>query len=251
MTSSIVESVQTAIGKRMAVWSLGDRSVVATPWTLQDDTPVTLYVEQVGADLFNVTDAGLAASALADEGVDLSRRVPSESFDLIRQNLRLAPGLGPQTSAWDIVVSTTADEIGEAVIEVGEAVIRAEGLKALGRRRSPQTFGDRVVRAASEVGLRVEPRALIPLRHLGAKRRVAYRLSSQRSDAFVQTITRASSAAGYDHAKALFSDSSVDEQRRVTALERSVVLDPWQLEGLSEVSHVVKEPDLERFLQGI
>ncbi|MBC9735205.1 hypothetical protein [Nocardioides marmotae] len=248
INDSLIEAVQASVGKRMAVWSLADRSVVATPWTLEDQTPVTLYVTQIGDDVFDVSDAGLASGALADAGVDLTRRAVGESFTLIRQGLRFAPAMGSDVGEWDVAVSVPQDQLGDALLEVSEAVVRTEALRALGRHRAPRTFGDRIIRTAAGIGLRVEPRAYLALRHSGARRRVAYRVSSERKDAFVQTITRASTTNGYDHAKALFSDALVGPERRVTALENSVRLDAWQVEGLTEVSQVVAERDLETFL---
>lgn len=246
--NQIIEAVQASVGKRMAVWDRDGHSIVATPWTLEDQTPVTLYVSQLGDDLFNVSDAGLAAGALADAGVDLTRRAAGESFILIRQGLRFLPAIGGTDGEWDFAVAVSSDQLGDAVLEVGEAVIRAEALKALGKRRAPRTFGDRIVRTAAGIGLRIEPRPYVPLKYGDAKRRVAYRVSSDRRDAYVQTITRASTVNGYDHARALFSDTSVEETRRVTALEDAVRLDSWQYDGLEEVSRVVKERDLEGFL---
>lgn len=245
---AITEAVLTAVGRRLAVWHGDDHTVVATPWTLDDQTPVTLYITQLSSDVFNVSDAGLAAGALADAGVDLTRKAVGSSFLAVRNSLRFPPPMGDESGKWDVAVTVSADRLGDAVIEVSEAVIRAETLKALGSRRKPRTFGERIMRTATEIGLTIEPQAPLPLRHRGARRRVSYRVANKERDAFVQTITQASTATGYDHAKALFTDTSIDEARRITALEQTVRLDPWQYEGLSEVSRVITEQDLGSFL---
>ena len=235
---------------RMAVWQQGETTVIATAWTLDDQTPVTLFVSQLADDLFNGSDSGLAAGALADEGVDLDSKVAGASFQLVQQSMRLSPSMG-DTGQWDLSLSATKEELGDASIELSEAVIRAEGLKALARRRPVRSFGDRIVRAAGQVGLRIEPQAKLPLRYRGASRRVTYHLVGDHHDAFVQSISRASASSGYDHARALFSDAGVEEERRMAAVEERVRLEGWQYEALSEVCLVVTEPNLEGVLANL
>lgn len=250
MTLDIIGAVQLSLGSRMAVWDQGDQTVVATAWTLEDSTPVTLYIDQLSDDLFNVSDAGLAAGALADAGVDLDSRVAGSSFQLLQNALRRSPAMG-EVGEWDLAMSASTGELGDAVVEISEAVVRAEGLKALARRRPSRSFGDRIVKSAGQVGLRIEPQAAVPLRYGNAKRRVTYRLVGEHRDVFVQSITRASTLAGYDHAKALFSDAAVDQDRRMAAVEDSVRLEDWQFEGLSEVSQVVIEHNLDGVLAAL
>lgn len=250
MRPDIIDAVQTSLGSRMAVWDQGDLTVVATAWTLEDSTPVTLYVDQLSDDLFSVSDAGLAAGALADAGVDLDSRQAGSSFQLLQNSLARSPAMGA-TGEWDLAMSATAVALGDAVVEISEAVVRAEGLKALARKRPTRSFGDRIVKSAGQIGLRIEPQAALPLRYANAKRRVTYRLIGGHRDVFVQSITCASTLAGYDHARALFSDAAVDRDRRMAAVENSVRLEDWQFEGLSEVSHVVIEHNLEGVLAGL
>ena len=247
MKIEIINAVQSSLGRRMAVWDRGEDTVVATAWTLEDGTPVTLFVSQLSDDLFNVSDGGLAAGCLADSGVDLDSRVAGSSFQLLQQGLRLSPSMG-DVGQWDLAASATSEELGDAVIELGEAVIRAEGLKALARRRPIKSFGDRIVKSAGEVGLKIEPQAQLPLRYRNARRRVTYRLIGDHRDAFVQSISRASAISGYDHARALFSDAAVEPDRRMAVVEGSVRLEEWQYEGLSEVCRVVREPNMDQVL---
>lgn len=247
MKTEIINAVQSSLGKRMAVWDRGDVTVVATAWTLEDSTPVTLFVSQLSDELFNISDGGLAAGSLADAGVDLAGKVAGSSFQLLQQGLRLSPSMG-ETGEWDLAVSATSDELGDAVIELSEAVVRAEGLKALARRRPVKSFGDRIVKSAGEVGLKIEPQAKLPLRYRNARRRVTYHLMGEHHDAFVQSISRASTISGYDHARSLFSDAAVEEERRMVVVEGGVRLEGWQFEGLSEVCRVVTEPNMDRVL---
>lgn len=249
MTNLIVNAIQASVGERTAVWESKSHTVVATPLTLEDQTPITLYVTPVGDDLFSVSDEGLAAGALADAGVDLSRKALGDSFALIQKSLRsFAPSVDEHTGDWDIAVAVAAEQLGDALLDVSEAVIRAEALKAASAKRKPRNFNDRVAQTATRIGLRIEPSAPLPLKYGSARRKVSYRVYGDRRDVFLQTITRASTTNGYDHARSLFADASVEHGRLVAALEDAVRLETWQREGLSDVSHVVDEPALEAFL---
>lgn len=247
---TIAQSMQDSFGRRISVWEQGEQTVVATAWSLEDGTPVTLFVSPLADDLFAVSDAGLAAGALADAGVDLSNGAAGASFELIRAGLRLAPAMGDQ-GHWDLTATAATGDIGDAVIELSEAVVRSEGLKALARRRPTRTFSDRIVRSAGEVGLKIEPKARLPLRYKDAKRTVSLRLIGKNRDVFVQSISRSSAMGGYDHARALFADAAVDSTRRMSAIENGAPLEAWQVEGLSDVSRVVFEGDLEKVLADI
>lgn len=251
MTNAVLEAVRSSFDRRMSVSTEGATTVVATAWTLEDGTPVTLFIDQVATDVFNVSDAGLAAGALADAGVDLGgRNVAGPSFQMVQQSLRLSPAVG-EVGLWDLAVSVSGDDLGEAVLELSEAVIRSEGLKALGRRRAVRNFGDRIVKVAADVGLKIEPQARLPLRYRGASRRVTYRLAGGRRDVYLQSITKASAGFGYDHARAIFADADIARDRRVTAVEQGARLDDWQQEGLSEVCQVVSETGMPDYLEGL
>jgi len=239
MTDNLIEAVRFSLDDRMSVWKQGQSTVIATPWSLEDGTPVTLYVTEVDSGIFNVSDAGLAAGALADAGVNLDSSAAGSSFELLKQIAHFSPAI--EAGHWDIAVSVAADQLGNAVVELSETVVRTEGLKALARRRPARNFGDRIVKTAAEIGLKIEPRARLPLRYKNATRRVSYRLIGEHRDAYLQSITRAAVTTGYDHARALFADSSISNTRKLTVVESGVQLDEWQYEGLSEVSKVLAE----------
>ncbi|WP_327640013.1 DUF1828 domain-containing protein [Kribbella sp. NBC_00482] len=246
MSEHLLDRVLGAIGERMSTWPYRDGELIATPWTLEDGEVVTLYVQAIGEDLYNITDRGLAADTLAAAGVDLSRRMPHNSFVAIKGSVELAPAIElDKPGEYDLSASATAAEVGRAVVELSEAVLRAEGLKALARQRKPATLKDRIVSLAGRYdSLTVQPLARMPLRYKGVRRQVSCRVAGPRDLAFVQAVGRASQTTAYDHAKSIFSDASVPSSQRLAVIEGTYRLEEWQLAGLREVCSVVDENEL-------
>lgn len=247
--NDLVATLRESIARRMLTIRRSESEVlVSTHLSLEDQTPVSLVVTQVGDDLFVVSDAGLAADALGDVGVDLSRPAAWRSFKAVKDLPRYAPAVGVDLSKYEIAVGASSSDLGDAMIDVSEAVLRAEFLRAIGSRHRPRSFRDRVVRTAHQIGLTVVPKAPIPLRYAGATRQVNYLLSRDDREAYVQLVSRASTRTSYDHAKSLFSDADIPREKRVAAIEANADIAEWQQKGLEEVATVVWEGGIESFL---
>lgn len=246
--TDVMGLTRRALSRRMATWVDDKTELVGLPWDLSDGEPVVIGVERLSEDLFNVTDRGLAAASLTSADVDLSKRGPVRSFQAVQCGIARAPMLSRSGGEFEIGASTDEAALGDVIVEVGEAVLRADALRVLGSSRRRPRFAGRIIRVASELNLAVQPQALMPLRFEGHQRPVSCRVSGELSSVFVQAVGASKGAApSYDHARSVFADAAATV-RRMTAVENGARLDGWQRDALREVSSLVDEPDLETAL---
>ena len=114
--TAILDQVTAAFTQRIAAWPYRGGQLVGTPFTLDGGEVVTVEIQQVGHDLFNVTDRGLAATSLANAGVELGDNVAGRSFLAVQSGLSRAARLGTEISDFELAGSAALDQLGDAVL---------------------------------------------------------------------------------------------------------------------------------------
>ncbi|MEO5710210.1 MAG: hypothetical protein ABIQ59_10355 [Nocardioidaceae bacterium] len=246
MTINLVAEFAGAITRSASSVRYGDGDLLTLPWSLADGESVSIYVEQVADGLFNLSDRGLAADALALAGVDLGGGAAASSWAAVRDSLDLPAAVMRDLTPFEISGSADKEGLGLALTEVGEAVLRADGLRALGRQRRRLTFKDRVIRHAAERNLTVVPRAKVKTR-FGSQREVTCRV--QGSDwAYVQALSGGPNFnETYDHARSIFGDTKTSSDHLVSVIADNSKIADWQERSLGELSRVVHESQQDDF----
>jgi hypothetical protein len=238
------------IQQRASTLPYGKGQLLTLPWSLHDGEAVAILVEEVAPGLFHLSDRGLAADSLALAGVDLSHRRFSPSWEAVRHSARLRPSIVPPSNRFELGGEATADELGAALTSLAEAVLRADALHVLAASPRRRSFGDGLIRRAVDRLIAVQPDAPMPTR-FGSTRRVTCGLEPAGRDAvFVQALASPSFSDAYDHAKALFTDSSLPRERRVAVIQ-SDAGQPWHKRSLGEVSVVIDEHEWDEYLTGL
>lgn len=242
MTINLVEEFAGAITADSTSTPYGVGDLLTLPWSLADGESVAIYVERLGDDLFVVTDRGLAADALSLAGVDLDTKGARNSWNAVRGSLNLPPSVMADISDYEIAGMASRDQLGHALTAVGETVLRADGLRVLGRVRRPLSFPERVIRSASESNLTVLPRAKVQTKQ-GGERTVTCKVSGTGQHwAFVQAIGEGSQGnEGYDHVRSVFGDASATRNHLVAVVADAARLQVWQEAALGDLSVVVRE----------
>jgi len=223
----------------------GRGQLLTLPWSFGDGESVSLYIEEVGSG-YLVSDRGLAASQLAIAGVDLSTRSAGASWRAVRNSVDAAPSPIPSVDDFEIAAFAEADNLGITMTAVGEAVLRADGLRALAAPPRAATFSERVIRNAAERGVTVLPRARLKTRH-GGERHVTCRVEGRRW-AYVQALGVAGGPNdAYDRTRSVFADADVSSDRLVAIVADDARLAAWQEESLHDVGTVVHEREQEEF----
>lgn len=242
MTINLVDEFAGAISQQSSTTRYGSGELLTLPWSLADGESVAIYVERLNEDMFVVTDRGLAADALALAGVDLSSRAGSSSWAAVKASLGLPPSVMTDFSEFEIAGSASRDELGFALTAVGETVLRADGLRVLGRKRKALSFPDRVIRQAFEHELTVVPRAKLSTKQ-GGERTVTCKVTSDSENwAFVQAMGAGSQGnEGYDHLRSVFGDANVDREHLIAVIADGARLAAWQERTLDDLSLLVRE----------
>lgn len=242
--TAVLDRVERALTKRMASWADSSGELIGTPWDLSDGEPLVLGIQEIGDGVYNVTDRGMLVSSLTTAGVDFGRKGAVESLKAVTRSIGRSPLLGHRPHEFEIGASADADTLGDVVVEVGQAALRADALRALAPKPRRARFDARIIRIAGEVDLTVQPRAQMPLRFAGRSRPVSCQVIGKSGNAFVQAIgSGANTGAAYDHARAIFADAEM-HVTGMAAIEGGAHLDDWQRVSLGEVSTVVEEADL-------
>jgi hypothetical protein len=243
----LVGQFTDAIRKRAAAESYGEGQLLTLPWSLHDGESVAILVEEVAPGLYRLSDRGLAADSLALAGLDLSSKRAAPSWEAVRRSLKLRPSVIPPASRFELSGDATADELGTALTELAETILRGDALHVLAAAARRRSFGDELIRRAADRHIVVRPDAPMPTR-FGSTRKVTCGLEpSGKEDIFVQALASANFSDAYDHAKALFSDSSLPKERRVAVIQADAG-QHWHRQSLDEVSVVIDEPEWDDYL---
>lgn len=245
MGVDLLERISRAYVEGTEVRPYGSAYLVYTPVSLEGGQVVTVYVEEIGEDVFNLSDRGQVTDELALAGVDLATNVQAaRSWVAVKRSLDLSPAIG-DVGEFELSASASGDMIGRAVMRLSETALRAEGLKAFAPHRSRRSFRERVISTAGERGLAVVPKSKLPIRG-GVRREVTCRVDGKRS-VYVQALSAVSAMEGYDHARSIFTDSRIAPTSKVAAIQDAAKVSQWQIDALSEVSTVVFEKELGNF----
>jgi len=129
-------------------------------------------------------------------------------------------------------------------VALGEAVLRADGLRVLGRAPRRLTFADRVMKSAAEADLTIVPKAKVSTRR-GGEREVAFKASGVDEQwAFVMTIGQGSSGnEAYDHVRSVFGDAAVGKEHLLAVVADQACLQEWQESSLRDHGLVTRESE--------
>lgn len=237
---NLVDAFAQAITNRAHAVRYGDGELLTLPWSFADGDSLSLLVT-VERGHYTISDRGQAADALAIAGVDLSTRGASASWQAVRRSTGVPPAVMAEDDPYVLSASATEDTLAEALIAVGETMLRADGLRVLATHRRAVTFSDRVIRRVStRSGLAVVPHAKLRTRH-GGERQVTCRVDGRRQ-AYVQALSGSSNILdAYDHTRAVFADAGEPRDSLVVLVADDAKLQSWQRSALSEVSTVVLE----------
>lgn len=145
-------------------------SLVYSGVDFADGDSITVRVTRLASDHYVVSDGGLVADRLGDAGVDLSGRAAHESWLLATQGeVPVLADVGP----YEIARTSTVEALGETIWDVITRCLQADGLRVIGKRHRPTTFVDQAIRAASQAGIAVKPRAILRNK-FGGERRVHF-----------------------------------------------------------------------------
>lgn len=241
MTTTLHDSVGSALSDGLDVRPFGEDELVRLPLAFSDGHMVQVLASQIGEDAWTLTDRGQTASVLLDHGVDLSRPQASRSWRSLLEAVSLPPALD---GGGDFVLSMSSDSatLGTDVLRLGEAMLLAEGLRELRKPERSQPLRARIITLAREADLGVLPNAPMPTR-FGSSRQVSAKITSDHATLYTQGVGKGSGQS-YDHARALFVDSRVPEGQRLSVIGGDARLEGWQREALGTVSSLVSEQDL-------
>lgn len=250
-TMSVRKSVAEALDAGVRVRDRGDTQLVCLPLALSDGHLVQVAATRVDGDVWALSDRGQAAMALWDEGIDLSSGVPARSWDALLRAIDLPPAMGAPEDEYILSMGSTSGSLGTDVLRLGEAILLADGLRALKRPPQRSRIARRIIAAAQEVpDVAILPNAKMPTR-FGANRTVTVKLSNARTqrELFTQGVGGHKASSSYDHARALFADSNVPESQRVVIVGANASMEIWQRKALSTVARVVDEADMTEVFQ--
>lgn len=252
----VMEAVLQAFGRRLDSHRYRRGELITLPMSLGNGNLIQVYVEQVDAERFLVSDLGQAAFELATAGVSLEPgRAAGRSWELIVKNLSLDPPLlVEQADDYQLVGTSVPNRVGESVLELAEAVLRADALRGLAPSRRGRRFRDTIVAAAGRANLHVLPDAPMPTKH-GGLRRVSlavYPADQGAPEIFIQAVgQRSSSIEGFDKAQAVLTSASLPTDRLVAALADGLRLETWQIETLRDHGTAIMERDLDAFMTNL
>lgn len=245
-TIDLVREFAATVSDAASEVPYGDGSLLVLPWSLGDGESVSIYVKETGPGLFDLTDRGLVADALAIAGVDLASKGAGSSWRAVRHSLELAPLASRPVSLYELTASTDRAGLGWALTELGEAMLRADGLRALGRAPSRARFTEAVIQRASGKHLKVIPRARLRTR-FGSDRTVTCKVEG-RDWAFVQALSAGPNVnEAYDHARSIFGDTDVGPSHLVAVVADGALLEDWQRKSLAGLSTVITESEQDEF----
>lgn len=246
MTVDLVRELLTTVSRQATTVPYGDGELLTLPWSLGDGESVSIYVEQLEDQLYLISDRGLAADSLALAGVDLKRSAVRASWNAVLRDVNLAPSALSARHAFEIAYTTPPDRLGTALTALGEAVLRADGLRALSLTRPTRAFREAVIQSASRHSKAVVPHAPLPMR-FGGKRTVTCRLDGAHPTWVQALAASGGSNENYDHVRSLLSDALVSKPELVVVVADAASLDDWQTSALAERSQVVRESDQDDF----
>lgn len=245
-TIDLVREFAATVSDAASEVPYGDGSLLVLPWSLGDGESVSIFVKETGPDLFELTDRGLVADALSIAGVDLGSGGAGSSWRAVQHSLELAPLASRPVSPYELTASADRTGLGWALTELGEAMLRADGLRALGRAPSRARFTDAVIQRASSKHLTVIPRARRRTR-IGSDRTVTCKVEG-RDWAFVQALSASPNVnEAYDHARSIFGDTDVGPSHLVAVVADGALLEDWQRKSLAGLSTVITESEQDEF----
>ena len=251
MAITAIESVLDAFSRGLVTQPFEDGELMTVPLALASGALVRVYVEQLADDAWLVTDRGQASSELALAGVNLEQnRSAAMSWYAIVRDLDLSPPvLTTRAADYELAGLTSRSTLGESVLVVAEAALRADALRALAPGFRRRRFRDVIIRTAGEYELPVIPDAPMPVRH-GGQRRVTCRVDGDGSKYYMQGVSANSKGLnGFDRAQSVLSSADVHDGEVLAVVESGMSLRGWQREMLDEHGRVLFETDLSGFMR--
>lgn len=246
ITDDLIRAFTGVIANRLAVYPYGDGHLVDLPWSFGDAEGMSVLVTSVGDGLYNISDRGLAASNLALAGVDLSNVKNRRSWDAVKDTLSLPGPFGRAVDQYEFAAMVEDTQLGQALHDLGAVMLRADGLRALGTPARRSKFSDRLLRSATNEGVRVVPRAPLKMKY-GGERQVTAQLVGEHQ-VYMQGLG-SGDLNTYDHARSLLSDADPSGHAVVAVVARNVQLEPWQRNALRERALVIDEPDFPDYVR--
>lgn len=251
MTMDVRDRVLDALGSGLAVTEVGaDTLLIRLPFAFADGHLLQVSARRLAADSWTLSDRGQTAAALWDYGIDLSTGVANRSWHALLSTVELPPAM-EESDTYTLAMSCDSSSLGTDVLRLGEAMLLADGLRALKRPVSRARLSARIIAAASELHtVGILPGA--KMRTLfGAEREVTVKLTGPtHNQVFTQGLGGAKSAS-YDHARSIFADSAVPKSERLVVVGLDAGLQNWQRRALETVAIVTAEDDLADSLRSI
>lgn len=247
---STVEEIARAFTTSLRSDAVDGGEMITLPLSLSSGNLVQLYVEKVDTGRWFVTDLGQAAQELALHGVNLeTQKAAAASWaELVRSMAVDAPVMREDLGRYELAGWLESGDLGSGVLTVGEAVVRADALRALAPGHRAQRFRDVIVQSAGRRNLSVLVDAPMPTKH-GGKRAVSLKVSGEHAT-YIQAVSGKGAAIdGFDKAQAVFSSAAVPKDELVAVLANRVKLEPWQWETLRDSGTPIMEAELDGFME--
>ncbi|XVV13655.1 DUF1828 domain-containing protein [Actinoplanes sp. CA-131856] len=232
-TSATVGAILRAVNDHTLVRPYGDGLLVDLPFTYGDGDSVRVLVEPMGTG-FRVSDRAVAASLVSMAGANLSAQRPSEAFEEIIKSAKLN---GLRSEAGELATFGPAEQLGQMILDVGQASLRVDQIRWLAVRQSPKRFTDQVAeRVRSWAGHRqVQREASVSLKS-GRQRQVTLRIYDQNSAAYVQAVSSRDQDQAAEHCYYIFDLSEIPKENKIAALDGG--RDDWPVEIVEELKTV-------------
>lgn len=243
-----IDAVRTALAGRLHVEGSDGDQLITLPLAFSTGNLIQVRIQRIDADRWLVSDRGVTAGELAMAGVDLDgRQSASDSWTALAAQMRLDAALLQEVDRYELAGVTTRENLGKAVLAVGETALRGEMLRVLAPGYRARSLRDKVIALAGDRDFAVVPNAPMPTRH-GGSRAVTVRIETNRP-VYVQAVSGKKSALdGFDKAQAMFSSAEVGKEQLLAVIADPVQLEAWQRETLQESGQMVQEGDFDAYL---
>lgn len=236
--------------------------VVYLPLWYGDEDTVALTIEPVQDDLIRISDQGATALRLRLEDVKLDSPSVREAWNALTNNIRQTDST---VGADDLSTLVHPSDLGEGLVDVALACVRAEHVRLKESPPAKVRFSDRVVRRLDEAVLPWVTQGGVFNRYpavtlsSGRKRHITASFSNSQHDKhplFIQSVSGNSREAKEEQISKgfhLFSFLQVDQDQKITVASGTRdSWDPGMVREIGQVSDVIffDEPrELESVLQ--
>lgn len=238
---TVIDEVRTFTANGFAEFGRrGSLECLLTPFQLDEDRCLELYVEEVADGHFKVSDRGQVAELLADQQVDLGSKSNFRSWAKVLADL---PAVAfAEEAPFEIAATTARDTLAQTIVHVGQVSVRASGLAVLGKAPA-RNWRETLIKRAKAKGLVVHPNATIPNR-FGGHRKVSFQI--EHGDRSAAVLARRSGEGGYfndsyDRILGVFSGAEIPLEDRIALTDDDAKIEPWHMDGLARVCLLKRE----------